>query len=177
VTEQGSEPPPTSLGPIDRRAFELAMRYAAMAARQRALAEPESADDAEREEREAMSDANGRVVINLTAGHEDVDRVTVAFLVGTAALSAGKRVVAFLTKEAVRLGLPGYGEAIESAGAPPVARLMEQFAEGGGELFVCPICFNARKLDEHELIPNARLAGATPLWEWVGSGSATVFSY
>ena len=124
-----------------------------------------------------MSDGDGKVVINLTSGHEDADKVTVAFLVSTAALAAGKQVITFLTKEAVRLGLPGYGEAIESAGAPPVARLLEQYAEGGGELFVCPVCFNARKLDESQLVSNARLAGATPLWEWVGGEAATVFSY
>jgi hypothetical protein len=41
---------------------------------------------------------------------------------------------------------------------------------------VCPICFNARKLDEGALGGNARVAGATPLWEWIGEG-ATVFSY
>jgi predicted peroxiredoxin len=124
-----------------------------------------------------MSDGDGKVVINLATGHEDADKVTVAFLVSTAALAAGKQVVTFLTKEAVRLGLPGYGEAIESAGAPPVARMLEQYAEGGGELFVCPVCFNARKLDESQLVSNARLAGATPLWEWVGGEAATVFSY
>jgi predicted peroxiredoxin len=82
----------------------------------------------------------------------------------------------FLTKEAVRLGLPGYAEAVEAAGAPPVARLFEQYADGGGELYVCPICFEERELDEGELVANARLAGATPLWEWIGD-DATVFSY
>ena len=41
---------------------------------------------------------------------------------------------------------------------------------------VCPICFNAKKLDEAQLVSNARLAGAIPLWEWIGDG-ATVFSY
>ena len=123
-----------------------------------------------------MSD-NGKVVINLATGHEDADKVTIAFLVATAALGKGRNVVMFLTKEAVRLGLPGYAEAIESAGAPPVARLFAQYAEGGGLLFVCPICFTARKLDESDLLANARLAGATPLWEWIGDGAATVFSY
>jgi len=49
--------------------------------------------------------------------------------------------------------------------------------KGGGELLVCPVCFNARKLDDTLLVANARLAGATPLWEWVGEGTATVFSY
>jgi predicted peroxiredoxin len=119
---------------------------------------------------------NGKVVINLMTGHEDADKVTVAFLVATAALTKGKQVAMFLTKEAVRLGLPGYADAIESAGAPPVARLFEQYADGGGELLVCPICFSARALDESGLVANARLAGATPLWDWIGEG-ATVFSY
>jgi predicted peroxiredoxin len=73
---------------------------------------------------------NGNVVINLATGHEDSEKVTIAFLVATAALAKEKSVVMFLTKEAVRLALPGY----------------------------------------------ARLAGATPLWEFIGDG-ATVFSY
>lgn len=119
---------------------------------------------------------NGKVVINLTTGHEDADKVTIAFLVATAALAKGKQVVMFLTKEAVRLGLPGYAEAIESAGAPPVARLYEQYTDAGGELYVCPICFDARKLDSEALVPIARIAGATPLWDYIDEG-ATVFSY
>ena len=121
--------------------------------------------------------ANGeKVVVNLATGLEDGERVIVAFLVGTAALERGKQVAMFLTKEAVRLGLPGYAEGIACDGCPPLARLFEQYAGGGGELLVCPICFSARKLDESSLVSNARLAGATPLWEWVGDG-ATVFSY
>jgi predicted peroxiredoxin len=119
---------------------------------------------------------NGKAVINLTTGHEDADKVTVAFLVATAALTKGKATAMFLTKEAVRLGLPGYADAIESAGAPPVQRLFEQYRDGGGELLVCPICFQARALDDSALVSNARLAGATPLWDWIGDG-ATVFSY
>ena len=54
----------------------------------------------------------------------------------------------FLTKEAVRLGLPGHADAVACDGCPPLARLFEQYADGGGELLVCPICFTARKLEE-----------------------------
>lgn len=120
--------------------------------------------------------ADGKVVVNLATGLEDAERVTVAFLVATAALEQGKRVTMFLTKEAVRLGLPGYAAAVACDGCPPLARLYAQYAEGGGELLVCPICFNSRKLDEARLVANARLGGATPLWEWIGD-DATVFSY
>lgn len=123
-----------------------------------------------------MADQSNKVVVNLATGHEDAERVLIAFLVATAALDQGKDVVMFTTKEAVRLGLPGYADAIEVAGAPPVGKLFGQFADGGGELYVCPICLDARGLDKDRLVANAKLAGATPLWEWIGDG-ATVFSY
>ncbi len=121
--------------------------------------------------------ASNKVVINLATGLEDQERVTVAFLVGGAAVGQGRQVAMFLTKEAVRLGLPGYAEGVACDGCPPLGTLFEQYAGGGGELLVCPICFKARKLDEGELVSNARLAGATPLWEWVGDDDVTVFSY
>jgi predicted peroxiredoxin len=119
---------------------------------------------------------NSKVVVNLATGLEDSERVMVAFLVAGAALEQGKQVAMFLTKEAVRLALPGIADAVACDGCPPLSRLFQQFADGGGELLVCPICFNTKKLEEGQLVQNARLAGATPLWEWIGE-SATVFSY
>ena len=119
----------------------------------------------------------GTVVVNLATGLEDPERVMIAFLVGGAALDAGKRVAIFLTKEAVRLGLPGHALGVACEGCPPIERLFEQVAEKGGELLVCPICLDSRGLDGAELVANARVAGATPLWEWIGDEDATVFSY
>jgi predicted peroxiredoxin len=119
----------------------------------------------------------GKVVVNLATGMEDPERVLIAFLVGGAAAEQGKQVAMFLTKEAVRLAVPGVTVGVVCDGCPPLERLFEQFAAAGGELLVCPICFNARKLEESSLVGNARLAGATPLWEWVGDEAASVFSY
>ena len=121
--------------------------------------------------------AESKVVINLATGLEDSERVTVAFLVGGAAAESGRSVAMFLTKEAVRLAVPGFADAVACEGCPPLSRLFEQFAENGGELLVCPICAKTRKLDEGAFVENARLAGATPLWEWIGEEPATVFSY
>lgn len=119
----------------------------------------------------------GKVLINLATGLEDPERVTVAFLVAGAAVQRGDSAAIWLTKEAVRLALPGHAQAVACEGCPPLARLFEQFADGGGELLVCPICFNARKLDEAALASNAKLCGATPMLEWIGDDHATVFSY
>ena len=117
-----------------------------------------------------------KVVVNLATGLEDPERVTVAFLVGGAAVQKGKRTAMFLTKEAVRLALPGIAQGVACDGCPPLERLFEQYAEGGGELLVCPYCFDARGLSADELVANARIAGASPLFDWMEDG-ATVFSY
>ena len=117
-----------------------------------------------------------KVVINLTTGLEDPERVTVAFLVGGAAAEQGKQVAMFLTKEAVRLAVPGVAAVVACDGCPPLGQLFQQFADNGGELLVCPICVKSRKIPE-DFVANARLAGATPLWEWIGEDAATVFSY
>jgi predicted peroxiredoxin len=119
-----------------------------------------------------------KVLINLASGlSDDEERVTVAFLVAGAALDAGRQVGMWLTKDAVRLALPGEAKGEACDGCPPLERLFEQFAEKGGELMVCPICFNARKLNEADLVANATLVGATPLWQWIGAETPTVFSY
>jgi predicted peroxiredoxin len=118
-----------------------------------------------------------KVLVNLATGLEDSERVMIALLVAGAALERGREVALFLTKEAVRLALPGHAEGVACDGCPPIARLFEQFSQGGGELLVCPICANSRKLDAGGFVANARLAGATPMWEWLGDQPGTVFSY
>jgi predicted peroxiredoxin len=120
--------------------------------------------------------SDGKVVVNLATGLEDPERVTVAFLVAGAAAAGGKQVTMFLTKEAVRLALPGFAEGVACDGCPPLSTLATQFSDAGGRLLVCPICFGARKLPEDALLEHAQIGGATPLWQWIGEG-ATVFSY
>jgi predicted peroxiredoxin len=122
------------------------------------------------------ANGNGKVVVNLATGLEDPERVTVAFLVAGAAAAAGKTVTMFLTKEAVRLALPGVAEGVACDGCPSLPTLATQYADAGGRMLVCPICFGARKLAEDSLVEHAQLGGATPLWQWIGDG-ATVFSY
>ena len=117
-----------------------------------------------------------KVLINLATGLEDAERVMVAFLVATAAIDQGKQVVIWATKDAVRLGLPGEAKGEACEGCPPLERLFQQFADAGGELWLCPICLNSRGLSDDEKVANTKVVGATPLWEWAGDDT-TVFSY
>ena len=118
-----------------------------------------------------------KVLINLATGLEDGERVLIAFLVGGAALERGDEVAMFLTKDAVRLSLPGHAKGVACDGCPPLERLFDQFAERGGALLVCPICMQSRKLATETLVPNALIAGATPMLDWLGDDTAMIFSY
>jgi hypothetical protein len=42
---------------------------------------------------------------------------------------------------------------------------------------VCPICFDARRLDKGNLVANAELGGTVPMWDWIGDEAATTFGY
>ena len=121
--------------------------------------------------------AAAKAVISLTSGMEDPERVTVAFLVAVGAAEQGRPTLMFLTKEAARLALEGVATAVACEGCPPLAELTDRYAKAGGRYLVCPICFDARKLDKRQLIDAAELGGTAPMWQWIGDDGATTFSY
>ncbi|HET6709635.1 DsrE family protein [Amycolatopsis sp.] len=120
---------------------------------------------------------SNKAVISLSTGLEDAEKVTVAFLVAVGAAETGRETLMFLTKEAVRLSLPGTAVGAACDGCPPLTDLVKRYEAAGGRYYVCPICFNAKHLDDGELIPGAELNGTIPLWKWIGDEPATTFSY
>ena len=63
-------------------------------------------------------------------------------------------------------------------GCPPLPELAKRYEAAGGRYLVCPICFNARHLDERHAGGQRRaLGGTVPMWEWIGDEPATTFSY
>jgi predicted peroxiredoxin len=89
--------------------------------------------------------------------------VTVAFLVAVGAAESGRPTLIFRTKEPVRLALDGVA--------------IKRCEAAGGRYYVCPVCFNSKKLDETSLIAGAEVQGTVPLWNWIGDEGATTFNY
>lgn len=118
-----------------------------------------------------------KAVISLTTGMEDPEKVTVAFLVAVGAAETGRETLLFLTKEAVRLAVAGTAVGVACEGCPPLPELLARYEAAGGTYYVCPVCFNARKLDADRLIPGAEIQGTVPMWKWIGDEAATTFSY
>jgi predicted peroxiredoxin len=119
----------------------------------------------------------GKAVISLTTGLEDTEKVTVAFLVAVGAAESGRPTLVFLTKEAVRLALDGVAFGVACEGCPPLPDLMKRYEAAGGRYYVCPVCFDAKKLDKEKLIAGAEIQGTVPMWKWIGDEGATTFSY
>ena len=119
---------------------------------------------------------SNKAAISLTTGLEDAEKVTVALLVAVGAAESGRPTVMFLTKEAVRLALGGAAIGTACDGCPTITDLMKRYDAAGGQLLVCPVCFNSKQLDAEGLVSNANLGGSVQLWEWIDDG-ATTFSY
>ena len=118
-----------------------------------------------------------KAVVSLATGMEDLEKITVAFLVAVGAAEQGRTTLTFLTKEAVRLAVPGVAFGSGCDGCPPLPDLFRRYEAAGGRFLVCPICFDARNLDKARLLANAEIGGTVPLWQWIGDEGATSFSY
>lgn len=119
----------------------------------------------------------GKAVVSLATGLEDPEKVTVAFLVAVGAAESGRPTLMFLTKEAVRLGMKGIATGTACAGCPSLEDLMGRYEAAGGRYLVCPLCVDAKGLQDDVLIGGAERGGTVPMWEWIGDEGATTFSY
>lgn len=118
-----------------------------------------------------------KAVVSLSTGMEDPEKVMVALLVAVGAAETGRETLMFLTKEAVRLALPGVAVGVACEGCPPIEDLVKRYEAAGGRYYVCPICVTARRLDADDLITGAEVNGTIPMWNWIGDEPATTFSY
>lgn len=62
-------------------------------------------------------------------------------------------------------------ERVTCDGCPPVGGPCTAVPRPAARRCV-PICFSARSL-----VGTAKLVGTVPMWEWIGDGAATAFSY
>ena len=105
------------------------------------------------------------------------DRADAALGKRLAAAEKQRPTLMFLTKEAVRLALTGVGVGTACTGCPSLPDLLTRYEQAGGRFLVCPICFEARRLDADQLLGNAELGGTVPMWRWIGDEGAVTFCY
>src|SRR4051794_23679472 len=117
--------------------------------------------------------ARGNKAATSLGGREDPERVPGALLRGGAAAEGGRPTLTFLSKEAVRLAIEGVAVGVGCDGCPSIADVLKRYQAAGGRFLVCPLCFDAKRLDRAALIEGAEVGGTVPFWEWIGDEGAT----
>jgi len=116
----------------------------------------------------------GKVMINSTHGKDDVERATLAFVVGNAALSSGQEAILLLTIDGVWVATKGYADGLQANGFAPLADVVRQFNANGGTIWVCGACAKPRAIAQDQLIDGAQLVGAATAVEAMVNGAQTL---
>jgi predicted peroxiredoxin len=104
------------------------------------------------------------LVLKLTAGTSEPEKVNQAFTVAAAAVAAGSEVSLWLTGDASWFAVPGQAEEFSLPHASPLADLRDAVL-AGGTLTLCSQCAARRELTEADLVPGVRIAGAVTFVE------------
>jgi len=106
------------------------------------------------------------LVVKVTCGPEEAERLNQGFTVAATAAASGVAVSLWLTGDATWFGMPGRAEGFSLEGATPLADLLATVL-AAGQVTVCSQCAGRRSLTEADLIPGIRVAGAAVFTEEV----------
>ena len=106
------------------------------------------------------------LVVKVTCGAEEGERLNQAFTVAAAAAAAGAEVSLWLTGEAAWFGVPGRAEEFALDLATPLDQLLSVVLDTGS-VTVCSQCAARRGIVEADLREGVRIAGAAVFAEQV----------
>lgn len=98
------------------------------------------------------------LVVKVTAGEDAPERCLQGLTVASVAAASGAVVSLWLTGEAVWLAVPGRDLVLPAS--PPAGELLSAVLELG-RLTVCTQCLARRSLEQADLRPDVRIAGAS----------------
>lgn len=114
------------------------------------------------------------IMIHNTHGKDNVERASLAFVVGNVSLSANQRTTILLTIEGVRVAAKGYADDLQAHGFAPLGELIRQFVGNGGEIWVCGACATPRNITDDDLVEGAKIIGAATAVEALVNGANTL---
>jgi predicted peroxiredoxin len=102
-----------------------------------------------------------KLVIMLTHGPEHPEHASIPFVMAVAALASDVEVVVGLQASGVELAVKGAADKVTAEAFPPLAKLMADYRELGGQLLLCGPCVKSRNINpETDLVENAEVVAA-----------------
>jgi predicted peroxiredoxin len=104
------------------------------------------------------------LVVKVTAGSDAPERCSQAFTVASTAVASGVPVSLWLTGESAWFALPGRASQFELPHAAPLEDLLDSLITAG-QVTLCTQCAVRRDINEADVIPGIRIAGAATFAE------------
>jgi predicted peroxiredoxin len=121
-----------------------------------------------------QEDNMAQVLLHNTHGNDDVERASLAFLVGNVARNSNQEAIVLLTIEGVWVATKGYADRLQANGFAPLSELIQQFIAAGGRVWVCGACAKPRHISQADLIEGAEIIGAATAVEALVNGAQTL---
>ncbi len=117
-----------------------------------------------------------KMVVVVTQGFQD-ERASVAWSVANGGLGMGFEVTMFMVSSGVDWVRKGAAaKARPNPLDPPIAEMMENVIDNGGQILVCPPCASVRGYEADDLIDSVTLAGS-PAMLGVAAQDAIVLTF
>ena len=101
-----------------------------------------------------------KMVVVVTQGFQD-ERASVAWSVANGGIGMGFEVTMFMVSSGVDWVRKGAAEkARPNPLDPPIAEMMQNVIDSGGQIFVCPPCASVRGYEADDLIESVTFAGS-----------------
>ena len=101
-----------------------------------------------------------KLVFMVTNGPGTPEMSTVPFVMAAAALASDVPVVMGFQGPGVELLKAGVAETVNAPEFPPLAKLLGDVRELGGQLLVCSPCLKSRGITPADLVPGAEIVAA-----------------
>ena len=116
------------------------------------------------------------LVVNMTAGSDDMHSVWMGLRLAEHALDGGRAAIVFMNVKAPPLASKKCPDDCRFGEMPPVKEQIATLVKKGGSVIVCPECAKANGVAEADLLPGVELATKEKLFGRI-DGDTVVFSY
>ena len=109
-------------------------------------------------------------------GSQDPQRLDMAMKLAGFCLDEKRKVVIFFNVKGVHVPAKKFSDDVRYGEGKSIREQLADLMKRGAEVHVCPVCMNALKVDEKDLIEGAQKTSKPKLFAHI-SGNTTVFTY
>ena len=118
--------------------------------------------------------ANKRNLIVVVTHGIEHELSSAALTIANGGITAGLKVSIFLTSAGVDIARKRAADMTHVHPLEPLAALLKDFIERGGQLWACTPCVASRGYEQDDLIDGTVITGASPMHGLIAEGAATL---